>query len=459
MDEQMTKPEILGRIHSERETLTEALKRGSAQQMTEPGVENQWSIKDILAHISAWESRMVQWTEESLRGEVPQRPASGMTWDDLDRLNEQIYQLNKDKPLEEVWAEFQRSHQEALEAVEALTESDLTDPQRFAWREGDPLWHMIAANTWWHYQEHGEAIQAWLDVPHSDPARVEANGVELVYDTFGEPSAPPLLLIMGLGAQMIAWDEGFCRQLAMRGYRVIRFDNRDVGLSTWFDAAGVPDITALFQAGTQGRAVQIPYTLDDMADDAVGLLDSLGIASAHVVGASMGGMIAQLVAIHYPHRVRTLTSIMSTTGDPALPPPTPEAMTLLLAPPPADREGYLDSAIQATAVLNGPGFPVDVPQARERAARAFDRGLNPAGTARQLAAVVTAENRRQALQAVTIPTLVIHGEADPLVPIAGGRDTANAVPGARLLVIEGLGHALPPATWTQVVDAIAEHAT
>jgi pimeloyl-ACP methyl ester carboxylesterase len=458
MEEQMTKPEILELIRSERENLETTLQGLSAEQMTELGVENHWSIKDILAHIAAWERRMIQWTEESLRGEVPQRPAPGTTWDDLDGLNEQIYLSNRDKPLDEVLAEFQSSHQAALKTVAALTETDLTDPQRFTWRQSDPLWHMVAGNTWWHYQEHGEAIRDWLDVPYSDPARVEANGIELVYDTFGKTSAPPLLLIMGLGAQMIAWDAGFCRHLAARGYWVIRFDNRDVGLSTWFDEAGVPDITALYQAQAQGKAVQLPYTLDDMAGDAVGLLDALGIESAHVVGASMGGMIAQLVAIHYPHRVRTLTSIMSTTGDPQLPPPTPEAMSLLLAPPPTDRDGYLDSAVQSSAVFNGPGFPVDEQRARERAALAFDRGLHPAGTARQLAAVIVSGSRRQALRAVTIPTLVIHGDADPLVPVAGGRDTAAAVPGAKMLIIEGLGHALPPATWTQAIDAIAGHA-
>jgi pimeloyl-ACP methyl ester carboxylesterase/uncharacterized damage-inducible protein DinB len=458
MEEQMTKPAMLELIRSAREQLEKTLQRLDPDQMTEPGAENHWSIKDILGHIAAWERKMIQWTKESLHGKVPQRPAPGMTWDDLDRLNEQIYELNKDKPLDEVLAEFQRSHQETLETVKALTEPDLTDPQRFPWREGDPLWHMVAANTWWHYKEHGEAIRAWLDVPHSDPARIEANGIELVYDTFGESSAPPLLLIHGLGAQMVTWDAGFCRQLATRGYRVIRFDNRDIGLATWFDEAGVPDIMELYQAQTLDEAVQLPYTLEDMAGDAVGLLDGLGIESAHVVGASMGGMIAQLVAIHYPHRVRTLTSIMSTTGDSELPPPTPEAMSLLLTPPPTDRDGYLDSAVQSAAVLNGPGFPVDEQRVRERAALAFDRGLHPAGTTRQLAAVVASGSRRQALRAVTIPTLVIHGDADPLVPVAGGRDTAAAVPGAKLLIIEGLGHALPSTTWTQVIDAIARHA-
>lgn len=179
-------------------------------------------------------------------------------------------------------------------------------------------------------------------IPHSDPASVEANGIEIVYDTFGESSAVPLLLVMGLGGQMIAWDEEFCAALAAQGYWVIHFDNRDIELSTKFDEAGVPDIPALMQAVAQGETIQAPYLLPDMADDAVGLLDALGIESAHVVGVSMGGMIAQEMAIHHPDRVRTLTSIMSSTGDPDLPPATPEAMTILVTPAPTDRAGYIE---------------------------------------------------------------------------------------------------------------------
>jgi pimeloyl-ACP methyl ester carboxylesterase len=295
-------------------------------------------------------------------------------------------------------------------------------------------------------------------VRHSDPARVKVNGIELVYDTFGEHSAPPLLLIMGLGGQMIAWDEEFCAQLAARGYWVIRFDNRDVGLSTKLDEAGVPDIFTLMQAQAQGEAAQAPYTLHDMADDAVGLLAALSVESAHVVGISMGGMIAQEMAIHHPTRVRTLTSIMSTTGDPGLPPPKPEALSVLLTPFPADRDAYIEDSIQSWQVLSGPGFPLDQDLIKERAGRAFDRGLSLAGMARQMAAVVTSGSRREALRSVTIPTLAIHGDADPLVPVECGIDTADAVPGAELLIIEGMGHDLPLAVAPRVIEAIARHA-
>jgi pimeloyl-ACP methyl ester carboxylesterase len=289
---------------------------------------------------------------------------------------------------------------------------------------------------------------------HTDPATARANGIEIVYDTFGEASAPALLLVGGLGQQMIGWEEEFCAQLAERGYRVIRFDNRDVGLSTHFDEAGVPDILAAMQ----GQAIQAPYTLRDMADDAVGLLDALDIESAHVVGASMGGMISQVMAIDHPQRVSTLTSIMSTTGDPSLPPPTPEAAAILVTPAPVDRAGSLDHAVRVWQVLNGPGFPLDEALVREQAGRAFDRAPGSMGVARQLVAILTSGSRRETLKSVAIPTLVIHGDGDPLVPLAAGIDTANSIPGAELLVIEGMGHELPRLAWPQIVDAIARHA-
>jgi pimeloyl-ACP methyl ester carboxylesterase len=296
------------------------------------------------------------------------------------------------------------------------------------------------------------------NVPHSDPTKAKVNGIEIVYDTFGEPSAPPLLLIMGLGEQMIAWDEVFCRELADRGYWVIRFDNRDIGLSTKIDEAGVPDTLALLQAQMQGEAIQAPYTLCDMADDAAGLLDALEIESSHVVGVSMGGMIAQEMAIHHPNRVRTLTSIMSSTGNPELPLPKPEAVSILVTSPPMDREGYLEYSIQIWRVLNGPHYPINEDLVTERANRFFDRGLNPAGTARQLAAILASGSRKEALQSVTAATLVIHGNADPLVPVEGGIDTAGSIPGAELLIIEGMGHDIPLAVAPQVIEAIVRHA-
>ena len=290
------------------------------------------------------------------------------------------------------------------------------------------------------------------------PAMAQANGITLCHDSFGDPTAPPLLLIMGLGGQMIAWDDMFCTQLAGRGYRVIRFDNRDIGLSTHFADAGVPDVGAAFMASLMGKPVQAPYTLRDMADDAVGLLDALDIERAHVVGVSMGGAIGQTLAIHHAPRLRTLTSIMATTGAPGLPGPTAQAAAMLLKPAPTDRAGYLASYSETWKVLRAGDFPQDEARDAARAEQAFDRGLNPAGTARQLVAIIASGSRKQALGAVRVPTLVIHGDADPLVPLGCGLDTAKSVPAAKLRVVEGMGHALPISMWPQVIDAIAAHA-
>lgn len=287
---------------------------------------------------------------------------------------------------------------------------------------------------------------------------VRANGIDLCYQSFGEADAPPLLLIMGLGCQMIAWDDDFCSALADRGLRVIRFDNRDIGLSTRLDGAGLHDVSAAFMAAMQGRTVAAPYLLHDMAADTIGLMDALAIGTAHVVGASMGGAIAQTMAIEHPERLRTLTSIMATTGAPDLPLPTAEAMAVLFKPPPLDASGYLASYLQTWQVLRGAAFAQDDARDLERAGQNFSRGLNPAGVARQLLAVLASGSRREALREVQVPTLVIHGRADPLVPLACGIDTAQAVPGAELLVIDGMGHALPIALWPQIIDAIARHA-
>jgi pimeloyl-ACP methyl ester carboxylesterase len=292
----------------------------------------------------------------------------------------------------------------------------------------------------------------------TEPAFADANGIRLCYDSFGDTAAPPLLLIMGLAAQMVAWDDEFCAALARRGYRVIRFDNRDIGLSTRFADAGLPDITAAFAAAMQGRPVQAPYTLSDMAADTVGLMDALGIGAAHVVGASMGGAIGQTLAIEHPARLRSLTSIMSTSGEPGLPPPTPEALAMLFKPTPADREAYFASYVQTWKVLRAGSFPLDEARDLERAGQAFARGLNPAGVARQLAAILASGSRKRALAAVRVPTLVIHGDVDPLVPLPCGVDVAQSVPGAKLVVIKGMGHALPIGMWPQLIDAIAGHA-
>ena len=295
-------------------------------------------------------------------------------------------------------------------------------------------------------------------VSQSKEAIAKVNGVELAYDTFGNPSAPPVLLVMGLGAQMIRWHEEFCKPLAAKGYWVIRFDNRDVGNSTKFDEAGVPNVLALMQAAQTGGTIAAPYTLSDMAGDAVGLLDALEIEKAHIVGASLGGMIVQTMAIEYPARIRTLTSIMSTTGEPSVSTPKPEALAVLMSVPPSDREACIEDAVKMQRILRGWKYPLDEAFVRQEAARAFDRCFHPEGTTRQLAAILASGSRREKLKSLKVPTLVIHGDADPLVPIEGGKDTAAAIPGAKLLIIEGMGHDIPVEVVPQIIQAISEHA-
>jgi len=288
--------------------------------------------------------------------------------------------------------------------------------------------------------------------------RARANGIELEYETFGSAADPALLLVMGLGAQMLLWHEELCSALADRGFHVIRYDNRDVGRSSWLDAAGLPDVVGALTAAATGRPIDAPYRLSDMAADAAGLLDALELEAAHVVGASMGGMIAQTLAIEHAPRVRTLTSVMSTTGHPGLPTAKPEAMALLVTPVPPDRESAMERSVQVSRVIGSPAHPSDERELRELAGRIYDRGVNPPGFARQLVAILASGSRREALGAVRAPALVIHGDADPLVPIEGGRDTADAIPGAELLEIAGMGHDLPRALWPTFVDAIAKHA-
>ena len=295
-------------------------------------------------------------------------------------------------------------------------------------------------------------------VPPPIERRRPVNGVEIAWDSFGDPAASPLILIMGLGAQMVAWDDAFCARLAEAGgHRVIRFDNRDIGHSTHLSHLGVPDIQALMLQAMAGKPLAVPYTLRDMADDCIGLLDALGIDRAHIVGASMGGAIGQEMAIHHPQRMRSFTSIMSTTGDPALPPPTPEAMAVLFSPTPLSFDAYLPHYKKVWRVLRGPDFPLDEARDTERAQLIFLRGLNPGGVARQLAAIFASGNRKPALRDVRVPTLVIHGDADPLVPVACGVDVADAIAGAKLLRIPRMGHALPISMWPQIIDAIAAH--
>ena len=285
--------------------------------------------------------------------------------------------------------------------------------------------------------------------------RASANGIEFEYDITGADDGEPMLLIMGLGGQMTRWPQAFLDKLAARGLRVIRFDNRDIGLSTKLE--GVPDFPAMFKAMAEGRTPDVPYLLDDMAADAAGLLDALGIARAHIVGASLGGMVAQLVAADHPERTLSLTSIMSTTGNRSLPPSSPEAIAVLndRGPDPLqDLEGYLDHAVKGAYVVGSPGYPPDAAATRERIRGDFERSYSPLGFMRQYAAAAASGDRRPKLATITAPTVVIHGAADPLVPLAGGQDTAASIPGAELRVIEGMGHDFPPALFDTVVEAI-----
>lgn len=280
--------------------------------------------------------------------------------------------------------------------------------------------------------------------------RAHVNGLEIEYESFGDPSATPLLLVMGLSYQMIEWDDALCTLIAERGFRVTRFDNRDIGLSSKLDQLGPPDVMGLL-----AHTSDPPYTLDDMADDAVGVLDAMGVGAAHIVGASMGGMIAQLIAINHPERVLSLTSMMSTVGGPNVVQAEPAVSALLIAPPGATREERVERSLGNRRVIYGTGMPFDAERARQKAERAVDRSFSPVGSLRQLAATLAAPDRSAALGKLTIPTLVIHGDNDPLVPPDNGRQTAAALPNARLIMIPGLGHALPEQVWPLVVEAIA----
>ncbi|MGZ4186635.1 MAG: alpha/beta fold hydrolase [Solirubrobacteraceae bacterium] len=275
-------------------------------------------------------------------------------------------------------------------------------------------------------------------------------GVDIAFERFGDPQTPPVLLIMGLGTQMLGWPDGFCRGLADRGMHVIRFDNRDVGLSTHMTSAPAPDVGAALN-GDQSSA---SYTLSDMAGDTAGLLDALELPSAHVVGASMGGMITQTLAIEHPHRIRSLTSIMSTTGDPSVGQATKRAMAALLSPPAASREQAIERTLAIVRVIGSPGFELDEAEIRRRTGLAYDRSNDQVGVARQLVAIAASGDRTAALSRVSIPTLVVHGADDPLVDVSGGRATAQAVAGAELAVFDGMGHDLPRGLWAEIGQRI-----
>ncbi len=286
---------------------------------------------------------------------------------------------------------------------------------------------------------------------------VTANGIRLEYESRGDSNNETILLIMGLGAQMTRWADDFVDRFVKRDFRVVRFDNRDVGLSERMDAAGPPDIPGIVAALHAHTTPPAAYTLSDMAADAVGVLDALGIAKAHIVGASMGGMIAQLVAADYPEHTLSLTSIMSTTGHPDLPRATPEAMAVLNERGPGpneDMEGYLAHAVVSARTIGSPGFPFDEATVRANSKRDAERSYYPVGFLRQYAAVMASPERRAKLAKVTAPTVVIHGEADPLVPVSGGRDTAENISGAELRIIPGMGHDIPPALYDTIVEGV-----
>jgi pimeloyl-ACP methyl ester carboxylesterase len=285
-----------------------------------------------------------------------------------------------------------------------------------------------------------------------DIARI--GDVELAYERFGDPGHPALLLVMGLATQMLGWRAELCEELARRGFHVIRYDNRDVGRSTKFSSHAPPTVAQLVRRDRKAAA----YTLADMADDGAGLLDHLGIDRAHVVGASMGGMIAQTIAIRHPERVLSLVSIMSNTGARWSGQPSLGVYGVLLKRAPRDRAGYVAHQLKVLEQIGSPGFPRDDDDVRRHAAMSWERGHDPAGVGRQLAAIIASGDRTAQLAGIHVPTLVVHGTKDRLVAPSGGRATAKAIPGARLLTIEGLGHDLPRGAWPQIIDGIVANA-
>jgi pimeloyl-ACP methyl ester carboxylesterase len=287
-------------------------------------------------------------------------------------------------------------------------------------------------------------------------ARAKANGIEIEYETAGDEADPALLMVMGLGAQLTIWPDSLFQGLAQRGFHVIRYDNRDTGLSTDFEAAGTPDIAAAFQKAMKGEKVDAPYRLDDMAADAVGLLDALGIRRAHMVGASMGGMIVQIVASRYPDRTRSMVSIYSTSGRPGLPMGKPEALAMLAGQPEGpSREQRVAYGMKLREAIGSPGFPMPEAELRAFVERNVDRRWYPQGGARQYLAIIASGDRVEMLKTVKAPTLVLHGEDDPLLPVECGRDVARLVPGAEIQTYPGWGHDFPGRMIPVLIDRIA----
>ena len=290
-------------------------------------------------------------------------------------------------------------------------------------------------------------------------AKANVNGIDIEYETFGASSSPTLLLIMGIGGQLIQWQEEFCRQIADHGYHVIRYDNRDSGLSTKFSETGMPEITEKIGALFMGREVVIPYYMEDMADDAAGLLDALNIDKAHICGMSMGGYIAQTLVLRNPSRALSLTSIYSHPGSNGAFLPSQEVMAAFMTPAPEEKEKYIQYMLKFLKMTYGSGLPFDEEFHREVAGRSFDRSFCPGGMARQYLAILSQKDRAAALGGLTVPSLIIHGDEDPLVPMAGGKATADAIPGSEFKIIRGMGHVLPNvnAYWSDIMHAMIDH--
>jgi pimeloyl-ACP methyl ester carboxylesterase len=285
--------------------------------------------------------------------------------------------------------------------------------------------------------------------------QINANGISLEYDTFGSESNRPLLLVMGLGAQMIHWDEDFCNMLAETGHFVIRYDNRDIGLSEKMGQFSIPDMAQMMADFLEGKTPEVPYTLDDMAADGMSLLDALDIERAHICGASMGGMIVQAMAINHGDRIKSMTSIMSSTGNPDLPPASPEAQAALATTSEENEAAVVQRAIEMNGVIGSPGFEFDIERATSKAIAAFDRSFYPAGIARQMAAIAAHGDRREKLNQISVPTLIIHGTDDCLVPVEGGIDTHENIRNSELMLIEGMGHDLPIGAWKRIVEGVS----
>ena len=286
--------------------------------------------------------------------------------------------------------------------------------------------------------------------------KANVNNIEIEYETIGNPSSKPLLLIAGLGSQLLAWPDEMCENLANHGFFVIRFDNRDIGLSTKFEDAGMPNFVEINAAYARGGIPEVPYTLEDMAGDAIGVLDDLNIDKAHICGASMGGMIAQVLAYTYPSRVLSLSLIMSTTGNPDLPQPKPEILAQFFAPVPSERDAFIEEMVKRGLLVHGT-FPYDENQTRKYRANEYDRSYYPEGITRQLAAMAVPGNLKPKLAAIRAPTLVIHGKEDPFNSVEAGKEIAAEIPGAELLILDGMGHSFPREVIPHIVSSLVTH--